>query len=362
MGRSITCPCGQQNLVDVFGAGEVAYCFACGRPLAREPEPAARVWDSDPFKPEAPEFAEPSGTNPFESPDPEQGDGGVITFSVEKPEIVAPVVEPRAWAGQVREVVREEVSGEHCAQCRRPFRGEWDRNARPEGAICHLCASRADQNYEVPSDWMKRELYRPAPPRKLRQQQPGPEVDEAQRKKRREIVALSIVAVLTLVVVNVFPVEDWAAALFTADREKAAALPGIWNWVARGVNFLVSVIGQVITLYMALAWSRLLYEGGWDENWPTLTYLGVVFAIFNELVMLAMVLFMVLGPAVGILTGMAALVTFAIKMLMISERYPLRIEGGITFLLSWIVCGLMFWPCTFALHRLLNGLLSAILL
>lgn len=358
----MTCPCGQQNRIDVFGAGEVPYCLACGRPLVREPEPVARVWDSDPFKPEAPEFAESDAANPFESPAPPQGGDGVITFSVERPDAAAPDVQSRAWAGQVREVVPEAVSGEHCAQCRRPFRGEWDRNVRPEGAICHLCATRADQNYEAPTDWMKRELYRPAPPRKLQQNQPGPEVDEAQRKKRREIVALSVVAVVVLVVVNVFPVEEWAAALFTVDREKVAALPGIWNWVARGVNFLVSVIGQVITLYMALKWSRLLYEGGWGENWPTLTYLGVFFAFFNELVILAMALFTVLGPAARILTGMAALITFVFKMLMISERYPLRLEGGIGFLLSWCLCGLMLWPCTYAIHRLLHGLLAAILL
>jgi hypothetical protein len=34
-------------------------------------------------------------------------------------------------------------SPDHCARCGRPFRGDWDKVATPEGVICHICANQS---------------------------------------------------------------------------------------------------------------------------------------------------------------------------------------------------------------------------
>ncbi|MCC6145344.1 MAG: hypothetical protein IT368_16180, partial [Candidatus Hydrogenedentes bacterium] len=208
---------------------------------------------------------------------------------------------------------------------------------------------------------LRRELYRPEPPRKIHRA-PDPGLDEAARTKRKEIMAFSAVAVVTLAAALIFPIEDWIAAIFSADLGKAPDLPVAWFWVARGVHILVSALGQGLTLYLALAWSRLLYEGGIAENWPTLTYLAVVFTILNELVMLAATYFVVMGPVGGLLVGMAATVALIIKLLMISERYTLQLEGCVSFFMSWVLSGFLLWPCTFAVHQLLQGIVSALAL
>ena len=87
----------------------------------------------------------------------------------------------------------------------------------------------------------------------------------------------------------------------------------------------------------------MLYDGGLEENWKTLTYLSIVFAIMNT--------------ALGV-----NIITFIVKVLMISERYPLRMDNGVSFLLSWALCSLLCWPCTFAINQLLQGIVSAIAL
>jgi hypothetical protein len=291
-----------------------------------------------------------SSANAFESP---------TAFAVEAP----PPPVARTWEGSVRETVRSgnPQIADGCAKCRRVFRGDWDRHQRPEGAICHLCATQADKDYVKPEDWLRRELYRPVPPRKVHQ---APEVDEDEvaKKKRKEIVVLSIAAVITLIAINVLPVEDWMATIFTADLEKAADMPVAWAWVARGVNILVGVLGQWLVLYTALGVSKMLYEGGLEENWPTLLYLAIAFTGMNELLSLAATYFRVLGPLAGILIGLAAVVFLYIKFLMIAERYPLRLESGFSFLLAWISCTLLMWPCTYVVHQAVQGIVSAIAL
>lgn len=349
MGRTVICSCGQRNNLEIFGFGESRQCLACGQPLPSGHE----VYKAEEFAPVVTGFEEEPGgdfasANAFESP---------TALVVEAP----PPPVSRTWEGSVRETIRNTDEGACCAQCRRLFRGDWDRHQRPEGIICHLCATQADKDYVKPEDWLRRELYRPVPPRKA-QQAPDPNVEELAKKKRKEIILLSIVALVTLLVVNVLPVEHWMALIFAADLDKASDLPSAWYWVARTVNIAVSILGQGLVLYSALAWSRMLYEGGVEENWPTLAYLAVVFAGLNELVVLALTYFAVFGPLAGILVGMVATVGLIIKLLMIAERYPLRLESAFGFILSWFLCSFLMWPCTYVIHQAVQGIVSAIAL
>ncbi|MBL7648470.1 MAG: hypothetical protein JNK74_20010 [Candidatus Hydrogenedentes bacterium] len=349
MGRSIICSCGQRNNIDGFGFGEVPCCLACGQPL--------RSGGGD-YKAE--EFSPVVGGLP--------GDNGgefSTTHAFESPSGVAEEASPppvqRAWEGRVREAVRTPDAEARCARCQREFRGDWDMHRHPDGVVCHICHTQAEKDYIKPEDWLRRELYRPAPPRKMHQQ-PHPEAEEKERRKRKEIITLSVVAAVALVAINVLPVERWMATLFMSDMEKAADLPTAWHWVVRGVNIAVSTLGQGITLYAALAWSRLAYEGGIEENWPTVAYLAVVFTILNELVTLAATYFMVFMMLYRILVGLAATIALMIKLMMIAERYPLRLESAISFCLSWLLCSLLLWPCTFVIHRLVQGIVAAIAL
>lgn len=345
MGRAVVCSCGQRNDIEGFRYGEAVQCLACGQllPLANE------AYKAEEFELAAPDLERGFGTeNPFESPSPQ------VDASVPPPT-------ERAWEGRVREGMGTSEDNARCARCARAFRGAWDIHRKPEGLLCHICASQADKDYVVPEASLRRELYRPEPPRKIHRA-PDPGLDEAARKKRKEIMAFSAVAVVTLAAALIFPVEDWIAAIFSADLGKAPDLPVAWFWVARGVHLLVSALGQGLTLYLALAWSRLLYEGGIAENWPALTYLAVVFTILNELVMLAATYFVVMGPVGGLLVGMAATVALIIKLLMISERYTLQLEGCVSFFMSWVLSGFLLWPCTFAVHQLLQGIVSALAL
>lgn len=349
MGRIVICECGQRNNLEIFRFGESRQCLACGRSLPLEQE----VYKAEDFAPVVTGFeAEPGddfgAANAFESP---------TALAVEAP----PQPVNRSWEGSVRETIRNTDEGACCAKCRRVFRGDWDRNQRPEGIICHLCATQAEKDYVKPEDWLRRELYRPVPPRKVHQA-PNPNEDELAKKKRKEILGLSVAAVVTLIAINVLPVEDWMALIFAADLDKAVDMPVAWAWVARGVNIAVSVLGQWLVLYTALAWSRLLYEGGLEENWTTLLYLAVAFTGMNELLSLASTYFIVLGPLAGILVGLAAVVFLYIKFLMIAERYPLRLESGFGFLLSWILCTFLMWPCTYVVHQAVQGIVSAIAL
>ena len=332
MGRYITCSCGQRNDIEAFQFEEARQCLACGKLLPRE----ADYYKAEEFAPVATDFSSGPGghsgtANAFESP----------TSLTEEPP--APPPTERAWEGRVREVApAAAVEGVRCARCNRTFRGAWDQHARPDGFVCHICASQAEKDYKVPDDGRRRELYRPAPPRKI-QHAPDPEAGKATQKKRQEIIRISVVAVLALVAVNIFPVEDWMATIFRADASKAPELPVVWHWVSKAVGVGVTFLGQGIILYAALKWTNLLYDGGLGENWPTLAYLAVVISLMDEFI----------GGNI---------ITFIIKLLMISERFPLRIDNGISFLLTWSLCGVLLWPCNFAIHQVLQGIVSAIAL
>lgn len=350
MGRFITCSCGQRNDIEAYQFGEARQCLGCGKMLPRESD----YYKAEAFTPLATDFAAGPGgdfltANEFESP----------STLAEDPVPPAPV--ERAWEGRVREAIPASVEGVRCVRCNRAFRGSWDQHERPDGLVCHICASQAEKDYQVPEDWRRRELYRPTPPRKV-QQAHDPAADEAAKKKRKEIIVLSIIAVVTLVAINVLPVEKWIAGIFSADLERAADLPAAWFWVSRGVHFIVSVLGQGLILYAALAWTKLLHEGGLQENWPTLTGLAIVYTLLNEGTMLAAKYFIAFGPAAGILIGMAAVVGLMIKMLLVWDRYAIHMESGFAFLLSWIACSFLMWPCTFAIHQVLQGIVSAIAL
>lgn len=349
MGRSIICSCGQRNNIDGFGFGEVPSCLACGQPLRS----GGGDYKSEEFSPL------------FGGLSTETGGDFSTTHAFESPSSIADEPAPppvqRAWEGRVRETVRTLDEAARCARCDRAFRGDWDMHRQPDGVVCHICHTQAEKDYIKPEDWLRRELYRPAPPRKVHQQ-PHPDTEEQERKKRKEIITLSIVAVVTLIIINVLPVEKWMAMVFVSDLDKASDLPSAWYWVVRVVNIAVSTIGQGITLYAALAWSRIAYEGGIEENWPTVAYLAVVFTILNELVTLAATYFLVFMMLYRILVGLAATVALMIKLMMISERYPLRIESAMSFCLSWLLCSLLLWPCKFAIHQLVQGIVAAIAL
>ncbi len=349
MGRTINCSCGQRNTIDGFEFGEVPCCLACGRPLRSD----VGDYKAEEFAPLVGGLSSDTGgafstTHAFESP----------SAIADEP---APPPVPRAWEGRVRETVHAADEAARCARCQRAFRGNWDMHRQPEGIVCHICHTQAEKDYIKPEDWLRRELYRPAPPHKV-PQQPHPDAEEKERKKRKEIIALSAVAVVTLILINVLPVEKWMAMVFVSDMDKASDLPSAWYWVVRVVNIAVSTLGQGITLYAALAWSRIAYEGGIEENWPTVAYLAVVFTILNGLVTLAATYFMVFMMLYRILVGLAATVALMIKLMMIAERYPLRIESAMSFCLSWMLCSLLLWPCKFVIDRLVQGLVAAIAL
>lgn len=330
MGRSVTCSCGQRNDMETFRFGEARQCLACGQPLSSGTE----GYKAEEFVAEVRGF-EGAASGEFST-----------AYEFESPSSIAQVPQPppveRAWEGRVREAVGITEESTRCTRCDRAFRGAWDQHPRSEGLLCHLCASQAEKDYIVPEDWQRRELYRPVPPRKLHQA-PDPDAGEAARKKRKDIILLSAMAVVTLVVINVFPLEDWMATLFSANLDKAPDLPVAWHWVSKAVGVAVTSLGQGIILYAALKWTKLLYDGGLGENWPALAYLSVVFALMDEFI----------GGNI---------ITFIIKVLMISERFPLRMDNGISFLLTWVLCGMLLWPCNLAIHLMLQGIVSAIAL
>lgn len=349
MGQTVTCACGQRNSLDSYEVGETRVCVACGRLLSDHPE---REYMEEGFAAAPGAFEEePGASQPtgFETP----------TEHVESPD--APPV-ARTWQDGVREAAAP-VETDRCARCNRPFRGDWDRNPRPEGAVCHVCAVQADQAYKPPDIRTRRELYRPQPPKPQGPPAAGSSEEEERARKKREMLVLGGIAVVTLVLVNVLPVETWVAMLFSADPEKAAGLAAGWNWAVRIANFVTSAAGSMITLYVALAWTRLLHEGGWRANLPSLLYLGIAFALMNLFVsFIHGYAGMVFGPLAIALVGLAFVVTLMIKLLMISSQFHLRMEAGVGFVLCWAFAGILMTPCVFAVHRLVHGVVAAIAL
>ena len=139
MGRTVICGCGQRNNLEIFGFGESRQCLACGQPLPSE----HAVYKAEEFEPVVTGFeGEPGGdfgtANAFESP---------TALAVD----AAPPPVTRSWEGSVRETVRTADPGACCTQCRRAFRGDWDMHQRPEGILCHLCASQAAKDFVKPA-------------------------------------------------------------------------------------------------------------------------------------------------------------------------------------------------------------------
>lgn len=353
MGQSVLCSCGRRNDLDSYGYGEPRICVACGGPLPQVPVTLG-AYQKDGFAPvvtgldSQDDAGGPSVLTGFESPTPEEP-------------ATDPVSGTRAWHDRVPEPTTSgDTDGARCARCQKAFRGAWDRHERPEGAICHICSTRADTAHTPPTAEQRRELLRPDPPKKT---VPAPQSDSVEPStKRREMLVLGAIAIIVLVFINVFPVEEWAALLFAADLSKAEGLPVLWHWVARVGNFVISVLVHSATLYVALAWTGLLFEGGLRSNAWSLLQLGVCFALLNMGVDFIHTYFGVFGTAAGILAGLALIVSLVIKLLMIAARFPLRLEGGVAFFLAWALAGLVMKPCMVALHQLVQGVVAAVAL
>lgn len=363
MGRDITCGCGQLNRIDAYVYGEPRYCVACGRRLSEtggDPAIAASLFPeeafpADPFAPATGEFESPPPTEEpsraFESP------GAPVESEPESPAV------SRAWQDGIREHAARPGPAGCCARCQRPFRGAWDVNQRPGGDLCHICATQADRAYAPPSENERRTLYRPDPPR-TRPPEPEPgDSDESRARKKREILVFVGIAAITLLLVNVLPVETWVAMFFSAAPENAADLPRAWIWVIRTMNFGISVCAHAAALYLALHLIGALDGERFRDDLPTLAWLGVVFTILNLFVNFAGNYFgMVFGPVAGILMGLALLVSLMIKLLLIANHFPARMEGAIGFLMCWAFASLLLKPCVFVTHRLFHGLIAAIAL
>ena len=362
MGQSVICSCGQRNKLDSYAYGEPRFCLACGLPLSIPPlafpaQPGTDLTEEG-FTPRVTGFEEDvteangAPTTGFETP----------TGETAPPEPEPP---PRAWQGHVREAPAGLPEDQRCATCRRPFRGEWDRHASPDGDRCHICATQADLTYKPPDIQTRRELYRPVPPPKLapKSAETDNEARQKEQKKKRELIILGAAAALTLLIVNVLPVEVWAAMLFASDLSQAETLSPAWNWVLRISGFTVSVIAHMLALHVALSLTQLLHEGGLRENFLSLLYLGIVFTLLNMFVSFARNYFgMVFGPVAGILIGMALILTLMIQLMMVAGQFHLRLEGLFGFFFSWVLASLLMKPCVFALHKLLQGVIAAIAL
>jgi len=353
LGRSIICGCGQRNDLAVFGFGEAKLCLACGSPLELP---------ADPFIPEVPPdaFAEdgPPGANlttAFESPAPDTAEVAADS------EVPAPaIVRERIWTGGIREVVAE-AEAEPCSRCGRAFRGAWDRHERPGGPICHLCAVRADATYQPPSQGERRDLFRPVPPKPMA----TPELDtaraEEREKKKRGLLIIAAAGVVTVLLAVVMPVEVWMASFFATDLSRALELPAPWLWTIRVLSFATVAFAQGTALYVTLAMMNLLYEDRRD-NVITVVYLGVAFAVLNRLVRAGEGLFLSFGPAAGAFVALALFLSFVIKIMMIADRFHLRAENGLGFVLAWLIVSILLSPCIQMVERLLAGTVAAIAL
>ena len=352
MGQPVICSCGQKNNLDSYAYGEPRLCVACGNALPHQPV-AFSAYKKDGFVPEVTGLDEEAGSQ-----------GSVPLTGFESPSAEEPVPEPtpasRPWQGRIREMPPAVADEARCARCNRSFRGDWDRHPRAEGILCHLCATQADQTYKPPSPELRRELFRPDPPKKLPPVTAPNKLDSVKTKK--ELLLLTGVAISVLVLVNVFPVEQWAALLFTSDLSKAENLPAAWQWLARIAGFALGATANGITLFAALSWTQLLHPGGIKQNLGPLIYLGVVFAALNLAVLYATRYFGVFGPAAGILIGLALIISLMIKMLMIAGQFHIRMEGGVGFFLAWALASLLMKPCIFAMEMLVHGIIAAIAL
>ncbi len=356
MGQAIVCECGQRNDLAVFGYGEEKLCLSCGKAL-RLPEAVLleesfeAVVSTDAFEADD-QHRINDGLNSFESPTPSEQTEGVASPT---PDRSAPT---RAWSEGIREVASEGVEGT-CARCGRPFRGDWDRNPHADGDVCHLCAVRADDAYKVPTFTERNDLMRPKPPRPVARTEE--KIPSKWEEHKQGILILSGVGICSVIAVTVLPVEYWMAALFAPDRERAQDLPVAWMWVVKVLGFVASAFGQGLGLYVTLALLELLYEDMRD-NLPSIIFLGIAFAVMNAMVDWGTAHFGVFGLAAGILLGMAFIVSFIIKLLMISARFPLRMEGGCGFVLAWFLCSLLLGPAMRMVEQLLGALVAAIAL
>ncbi len=356
MGRAVVCECGQRNDLAVFGYGEAKLCLACGKAL-HLPEAELLV---ESFVPEVPSDAFGDGgaegpdatINSFESPTPSEAPEESI------PSVPVAAGAPRVWSEGVREAAAEGGHGA-CARCGKAFRGDWDRNPRHDGDVCHLCAARADDTYKVPTFRERRDMMRPDAPRPI--VQATEKVPSKWEENKKGLLVLAACGAIAVIAVTLLPVEYWVAQIFAPDRARAQELPIAWMWVVKGFGFVASALGQGLGLYVTLALLDLLYEDKWDNLRPVI-YLGIAFAVMNSLVTLGAAHFGVFGPMASILMVMAFFVTFVIKLLMIAARFPLRLEGGCGFVMAWFLCSVALGPAMRMVEQLLGALVAAIAL
>lgn len=356
MGQAIVCECGQRNDLAVFGYGEEKLCLSCGRSLLKvgrelHEESFGADVSPDSFA-EAHPICDTQAFDSFESPPPTEEPTQAVSATQER----APAT--RTWSEGIREVAPEGIEGA-CVRCGRAFRGDWDRNARAEGDVCHLCAARADEAYTAPTLAERDKLMRPQAPRPVATTTEKPPSKWEENKKG--ILLLAGCGVLTILAATVLPVEYWVAALFAPDRERALELPVAWIWVVKVLGFVASAFGQGLGLYVTLAMLDLLYKDARD-NVPSIIFLGIAFAVLNAMFKWGTAHFGVFGPMAGVLLAMGFFVSFCIKLLMISSRFPLRMEGGCGFVMVWFLCSLLLGPAMRMVERLLGALVAAIAL
>ena len=138
------------------------------------------------------------------------------------------------------------------------------------------------------------------------------------------------IAAITLLLVNVLPVETWVAMFFRRPRERSRS-PRAWIWVIRTMNFGISVCAHAAALYLALHLIGALHGERFRDDLPTLAWRRRVHdpqpfssTSYNYFGM-------VFGPVAGILMGLALLVSLMIKLLLIANHFPVRMEAPLAF-------------------------------
>jgi len=128
-----TCECGQKIMVSEFAAGTSRQCGHCGR--------AFQVSEAN--------------TVSLDGPTPSRFE----TFAA------------RSTADE-----KDLEGAQHCARCKKKFRGEWDRYSSSIGIVCHVCANLAGSEAVGPDAPRPTPLAPPPMPPKIEAPAPEPEV------------------------------------------------------------------------------------------------------------------------------------------------------------------------------------------
>ena len=322
------CICGWRVVIRLGSEAQLKTCPQCGAPIripaaASEIDSAASVESEFEPSEDVALFFEDVTTEP------------VVVSSINEDSV------PAQASPQQKEPV--------CARCGRIFRGEWDQVETDTGLYCHVCANLAfetavkkEANFSVQDTVVTRSL-KPMSWNVFDQKQIRDEREYREDgHKKWEMIALSVLAVITLSAIYFWPEHTEESTPKTITTEFSP----IMNVFLYILIFIIDCATVGTTIYLTLHQTSRLEPGGWRTNLPSVL-LG---AFLVSLVWL--------GAAVIPIPLAPQIIALLITVVILDNFYGFWGMDFVYYMVIGVFVKMLFWGIRALLFGAINALAS----